>query len=92
MKEGHKQVDTTQSTGDVEDRVASFATEIAGARLDTELSLVRQGINSIALIRLVARIEDEFEVELDLGEVLRTPTLKVISLAVSTQLKEGTAK
>ena len=75
-------VGTTPSAAAVEELVESFAGELTGARLDAGSSLVRQGVNSIALIRLIARLEDAFAVELDLGEILKEPTLAHIATAV----------
>lgn len=85
-------MDTTPSGTLVEARVESFAREIAQTPLEAEQNVVRQGMNSIALIRLIARLEEEFEVELDLSEILEEPTLKTICRAVRERLGEEVAK
>ena len=92
MKKGVGTVGRTPNTAAVEEFVESFASEVAGARLDAGSSLVRQGVSSIALIRLVARVEEEFSVEVDLGEVLKAPTLIDITAAVMTRLDKELAE
>lgn len=60
------------------DSIAAEAEAIAGQRLDRDVSLLNQGFNSIALIRLLSSLEDKHDVQIDLGTLFESPTINDI--------------
>ncbi|MGW0565322.1 phosphopantetheine-binding protein, partial [Streptomyces sp. NPDC003016] len=66
-----------------EERIAGIWTELLGVSVGVEDSFFHSGGNSILAIRLISRIQEEFEIDFKVRTVFEGPT--VAQLAVATE-------
>ncbi|MGW6350294.1 phosphopantetheine-binding protein [Streptomyces sp. NPDC055080] len=66
-----------------EERIADIWAELLGVRVGVEDSFFHSGGNSILAIRLISRIQEEFDIDFKVRTVFEGPT--VARLAVATE-------
>ncbi|SEE04138.1 amino acid adenylation domain-containing protein [Streptomyces misionensis] len=69
-------------SGPVQERLAAIWTELLGSEPGVHDSFFAQGGNSITGIRLVARIQEAFEIDLPVRALFETPTVAGLASAV----------
>lgn len=71
----------------VEERIAEIWTELLGQDVGTEANFFRSGGNSILAIRLIARLQNAFEIDLPVRAVFEAPTVAGLAAAVEAHIR-----
>ncbi|WP_343887043.1 phosphopantetheine-binding protein [Actinoallomurus spadix] len=84
--------DRTAPRGVVEERIAALWTDLFGLRTGVHNDFFKVGGNSILAIRLIAGIQQEFDVDLPVRTVFERPTIAGLAEAVEFRIRAEIAE
>ena len=89
IRAGHRQSSGPRNA--LEERIVELWRQVLGAEeVDIRESFLELGGNSLMAVQLISRVRDVFEVDLPVGEFLRSPT--VMAMAEAVALRPGSVR
>ncbi|MGI5321203.1 amino acid adenylation domain-containing protein [Actinomadura nitritigenes] len=76
----------------VEERIAEIWTGLLGTTVSVHANFFQAGGNSIVAIRLIAEIQEAFDIDLQVRTVFENPTIAALALEVEARVREEIAE